>query len=242
MGWGNGNLGGGSVAGLNFKIVAVESENMLPSYPNENTIAIFSETEINGYSFGITEPESPEEGMLWILTGCTSPVAFNALKKDTIMVYPSSAKQYVTGIWMPVQAMTYQKGEWINWIQYLINNGFAAIEFITQRIEITESSGNMTISGTASGFHEMYADNIDLTAWNNIVLTGSFNVGASGSGLILAVWEIDVDEVIYSSAVSYEVITDGGATLDVSSLSGKYKVGICTVGISKHTIYDLYLK
>lgn len=231
--------GGSGIAALNFKIVGGTTQ---PANPAENTIWINSETAINGYAFNAVEPANPVEGTLWILTGATSTVAFNALKKETVMVYPSAARQYIGGAWTTVQAMTYQNGVWVNWILYLINNGIATAEFTTQRVTITEAEGGMTIAGTASGYHEMFTE-VDLTGRTKLVVDGTFSgISGSGSPLRIAVWETDVSEVLYSSAAAYTQITASGVTeVDVSGLSGTYYVGICTVGTNKHTIYDLYL-
>jgi len=51
-------------------------------------------------------------GAVWISTGTASNVEFNALKKNGIMVYPISAKQYIGGTWVEKEAKTYQNGAW----------------------------------------------------------------------------------------------------------------------------------
>lgn len=112
MGWGTGNLGGGS-GGLNFKIVGGTSE---PSSPRENDIWINTDVKITSWVFSATEPETPVEGMVWISTGTTSTVEFNALKKNGIQVYPLSAKQYLDGVWVDKTAKSYQGGEWVEFI------------------------------------------------------------------------------------------------------------------------------
>lgn len=122
MGWGTGNLGGGS-EGLNFKIVsyATESE-LLADTPKENTIGVITSIPITGYHFGTEEPSPAAEGMVWITTGTSSSVGFNALKKNAIQVYPLSANQYVSGAWVSVEAKAYQNGEWIDFILTLFPN------------------------------------------------------------------------------------------------------------------------
>lgn len=110
MGWGTGNLGGGSGGGLNFKVVG----NPQPANPKENTIWLNTDVDITGKYFQAEQPEEMVEGEVWISTGTASNVAFNALKKSTIMVYPLSAKQYVSGAWVDVNAMSYQDGSWHN--------------------------------------------------------------------------------------------------------------------------------
>ena len=110
MGWGSGNLGGGSGV-LNFKIVGGTSE---PSNPKENMIWVITDTPIASYIFSRTEPLQPVEGMVWISIGTSSPVSFNALKKNGIVLYPVSAYQYVSGEWEYVAAEIWQDGVWKN--------------------------------------------------------------------------------------------------------------------------------
>lgn len=64
-----------------------------------------------------------EEGHVWISTGTTSRVAFNALKKNGILICPMAAKQYIDGAWVSVSAKTYQRGKWVDWTVFAFNNG-----------------------------------------------------------------------------------------------------------------------
>lgn len=114
MGWGTGNIGGGS-GGLNFKIVGGTST---PSSPKENTIWVNTDVEITSYIFSATEPEAPADGLdgpVWISIGDSGGVKFNALKKNSIMVYPITAKQYVDGKFDTKDAFIYQNEEWKIW-------------------------------------------------------------------------------------------------------------------------------
>lgn len=119
MGWGTGNIGGGS-GGLNFKIVGGTSE---PSATRENTIWVNTNATISEYVFSAEKPASPVDGMVWIATGATSSVAFNALKKNGIFVYPNAVKQYVNGVWEKKDVLVYFKGEWTQLRKYYFDNG-----------------------------------------------------------------------------------------------------------------------
>lgn len=101
--------GGG---GVNFKVVGGLIQ---PSDPKDNDIWINTDTAITGWVFSATEPEAPTEGMVWIFTGDSSPVAFSATKKNPVMVYPISAKQYVGGAWVDKTAKSFQNGDWVDW-------------------------------------------------------------------------------------------------------------------------------
>lgn len=107
-------------ANLNFKIVGGTS---VPTSPSNNTIWVNTNVEITTWVFSVTEPESPVEGMVWLGTGRTSSVAFNVLKKNTIKVYPVSAKQYISGSWTNVEPKSYMNNEWVSWAIYLFNSG-----------------------------------------------------------------------------------------------------------------------
>lgn len=118
MGWGTGNLGGGS-GGLNFKIVGGTIQ---PTSPRENTIWVNTSVKITGYVFDVNHPTG-RDGFVWIQTGTSSSAPFNALKKDAIQIYPTGAKQYISGAWVDVVAKTYQDGAWVDWAVFLFKNG-----------------------------------------------------------------------------------------------------------------------
>ena len=100
---------------LNFAVKAYPSEEaLLAAAPKDNTIGIITDTPITSWIFSESEPESAH-GLLWVTTADNSPVEFNALKKNGILVYPLSAKQYIDGAWVDVTAKSYQNGAWKSW-------------------------------------------------------------------------------------------------------------------------------
>lgn len=108
--WGTGNLGGTSL--LNFKIIGGTNK---PNNERENTIWVNTDIPIADWIFSAVEPENLTEGTVWFLIGTSSNVAFDAIKKGGIMVYPLLAKQFVYGAWVDKTAMSYQGGEWVDW-------------------------------------------------------------------------------------------------------------------------------
>lgn len=93
---------------LNFKVVGGTAS---PDHPRENTIWIHTDTEITGWVFSAWEPAG-EQGLVWITTGTHSAIAFNALKKNDLQVYPVCAKQYVDGAFVDVNMACYLGGKW----------------------------------------------------------------------------------------------------------------------------------
>lgn len=108
--YGNGGSGGG---GLNFSVKEYAPETVLPSTGKENTIIVITDVKIASWIFSVTEPIAPAEGIVWIPTGTSSAVVFNALKKNCVEVYPTSVKQYIGGEWVDMDAYIYQNGEWV---------------------------------------------------------------------------------------------------------------------------------
>lgn len=120
MAIGKTNAGGAGGAALNFKVIGGTSQ---PSNPTENTIWINTSTAITGYYFQVEQPVNMQQGEIWISTGTDSQIAFNALMKNSIKVYPISAKQYVSGSLTDMTAVIYQGGKWASWLTYLYKEG-----------------------------------------------------------------------------------------------------------------------
>lgn len=202
MGWGTGNLGGGS-GGLNFRIVGGTSE---PSNPRENLIWVNTDVKITSWVFSADEPENPESGMVWISTGSSSIVAFNALKKNGIHVYPIYAKQYIAGgatsilgegllgemvlgsttsadsQWVDKTAKTYKNGAWADWIVWIYDAGKFDSSITTSEkktptsARIVYGDKDITLSTVAGRTSEVYVvvGPINIGAISKLVLEGTF--------------------------------------------------------------------
>lgn len=107
-------IGGGGSA-LNFKVIAVSSELLLPATAKENTIAVITDTAITAYVFAPAEPEAPTDGTVWFAIGTSSFTSFNAIKKNSLWVYPTNCKQYVSGAWAQKTAYTWMREKWNVW-------------------------------------------------------------------------------------------------------------------------------
>lgn len=149
MGIGRTNTGGGGGGGLNFKVVGGTAQ---PSNPSENTIWVNTDTAITEWAFSATEPSAPVEGMVWIATVTNAATSFNAIKKNNIQVYPTSAKQYIGGAWAEKGANIYQDGEWksfqkrLYWLGnlttelVLTNNYYATLTQNTDSLSFTDTN------------------------------------------------------------------------------------------------------
>lgn len=183
--------GGGGGAGLNFKIVNGTTQ---PASPGENMIWVNTPTEITGYVFSATQPESPTAGTVWISTGASSPVAFNAMKKNGLWVYPQSCYQYINNTWTTKTAKTYQDGTWVDWVAYLyatgneyasltggwsgVCAGFGQAGGIMPTVTKGATSITAEVTTMYTSGQLITANSIDLSNYNTL----SFNVAALVAG------------------------------------------------------------
>ena len=174
-----------------------------------------------------------EEGTVWIQTGTTSPVEFNALKKNGIQVYPMSANQYVNGAWVAKNARTYQGGTWVDWI----HPDIAKIYNLTEVRENGTGGATVTIgkkmvltttsAGSTQGYVAFYsAEKIDLTNYSKLTFRGfrssfgqAFMVGFRTANTRYWNWGEYADDIAASVRVEP---TEATYSVDVSSLNGSY--------------------
>ena len=259
------NTGGGG-ASLNFKVVGGTSE---PASPKENTIWVNTDTGITSYIFSATEPESPTEGMVWISTGTSSPVAFNALKKNGMQIYPISAKQYVSGAWVEVTAMSYQNGAWVDWVMWIVKDGVIRIGFNTAaRVNkppvVTQYDGYIKVgpyvasSGVSSTAPLCTDVKHDLSDYSTVefdvdptsMYTSTDYAKINGCAVYLLPDIGYSDLTNINSAVVASAITKTKGrqtlTLDISNVTGEYYIAIsCLSGgstVGYMNVYNLAVK
>lgn len=202
----------------------------------------------------ITEKERTfDEGAVWISTGNFSPVEFNALKKNSLQVYPVSAKQYVGGIWVSKDVKSYQSGKWVSWVPagalYYYGNecvaesggwnarGWSYSSSVSDGVTpvITNLDDHMKIEvlGNAyftAGAVEVKTDQ-NLTNVNSITIDFEMTIASYFVDLIV----INRYQTYMEDRVAIKRLGDNHtgtftrrtATLDVSKLSGLYDIAIC---------------
>lgn len=176
-----------------------------------------------------------EEGTVWISTGTSSTVPFNALKKNNITVYPMSAKQYVNGAWVNKTAKTYQGGKWVDWIVYVVPNTDLNWVSLSATVNKTPESTSITHTGK-SNFNGTNANSyayvdVDFTGYDTLYAkcTHSCNNTSNSNDLwTLQLTSTSGDVVIY--IMSREVPKSSNSAnevfenfVDVSALTGKYR-------------------
>ena len=227
--------GAGGGAPLNFKVVG----NPQPSNPKANTIWLNTDVPITGWYFAATQPENMAEGEVWFLTGSSSSVAFNSLKKNGIQVYPLSAKQYVGGAWVTKTAMVYQGGAWVElWDGALFDNGNQYTHItggwwqnkdLGWTSSYAPNTGTVTISDSLNlnapannGAGVSTKKPIDLTQYNIIKV----NISSNNHEVGLVVHDNLTGGLHDSQLADVNMSGTGEKSLDVSAITGSHYISL----------------
>lgn len=237
--------GNGGGSDLNFKVVGGTTK---PSSPSKNTIWVNTGTAITGWAFSTDAPGSPSAGMVWICVGNPSPVEMNVLRKNSIIVYPIAAYQYISSAWVSKTAMSYIGGAWCEWTRYLYNTGdectsitggWSAYAYkqsgASSAVEATaptvsRGSSSMTVRHNSSweGYkHGVVLTNnsVDVTNFSTLSINvTAYTLSASNEGLRLILTKTKGNG--FSIIASCSLDSTGVKTVNISSISGNYYVGI----------------
>ena len=242
------NMTGGG-AGLKLKVIGGTSA---PESPADNTLWVNTDTAINGYAFSAEEPASPAEGMVWFKTATESTTPINVDKKNTVILYPQTAQQYVSGAWVGKIAQVYTDGAWHElWDGYYyklgetyeaITGGYSAG---TSLAKVTFNSNNMVItqaSGNSAGNVVATVETVDVTDVNTLVfdcLADSTDACSVGVGSVRDNWNN------YIATAKVNNTARALVTLDVSSITGEVYILLkawfnSATGKGKLTVYNIY--
>ncbi len=184
--------------------------------------------DISAYAFSADEPASPAEGMVWVKTATESTTPINVDKKNSVILYPQTAQQYVSGAWVGKTAQVYTNGAWHElWDGYYyklgetyeaITGGYSAG---TSLAKVTFNSNNMVItqaSGTGAGNVVATVETVDVTDVNTLVfdcLADSTDLCSVGVGSVRDNWNN------YIATAKVNNTARALVTLDVSSITGE---------------------
>ena len=243
---------------LNFEIVG---NTIQPTNPKENTIWVNTDIEIINWEFSAMEPAGAE-GLVWIPTGLSSLMSFNALKKNGVTVYPIGCAQFISGVWINKSAAIYQAGMWSNfWNGKLydvgdeyeqITGGF--IEAYRNNIgtrTFTKNKDNFYFRsvGTSNGGAHIYASTekkIDLSSFSTLYARIKHSPSSSTSFYLAA--HDRTDEPLYNvpCVLKQSSSKEGVVSLDISELSGEHYILFGLGGnVSNNSgscyVYEVYL-
>lgn len=226
------NVSGGGGTALNFRVVGGTTA---PSNPKENMIWVNTSTAITDWVFSATQPTAAS-GRVWISTGTSSPIEFNALKKNGIQVYPIFAKQYVSGAWVDKEAKSYQNGEWVAWwSKYLYNRGDecerytggwkATYEKNVARKDPIINSDHVYFTTTTTPSYLTTENKVNLAGITTLKATIEDMVHTTSSSSFFSVFIVNnIDPLTSGEDVAVKTFTSDTAELDVSQFNKEYYV------------------
>ena len=229
------NMVGGGGEALNFEIVP----NPKPDTPPKHTIWVDTDTPIKGWAFSKSEPDKID-GLVWFPIGNASTAAFNALKKNTLMVYPLGAKQCINGEWVNKNAQSYDGKQWVDWMMYLYNKGAEYIDDFGEGWKLvspyTKHENYIRVGAAGGSAFNGYAESgyVEMAGFNTVDLH-VIEYHNNGSECYSYLSIIDESGV----TVGEQYIKDGSGSgsnivvsVDVSAVTSKCKVRV-TAGHSR---------
>lgn len=243
---------------LNFTVTG----NPRPANPAANTIWVDTDTAITGWAFSPDQPENPANGSLWFKTGLASPVAFNALKKNSITMNPLNVQQYVDGSWVDKTAKSYQGGAWEAWWDgYLYKDGdeyehitggwvtaqSSFVENVTAvDPSITKKEGTVIIDiaqGGPNGGVYRTQKKVSFAGKTKLVFTGTAE-GDNTDRCAMMIWSEANRDFTVGRVAAYQFGANfaGDAEIDVSALNGEYYVGFHVYGYGNPMVVMHQLK
>lgn len=231
--------GGGGGSDLNFRVLGGKEP---PTSPKENDIWVYCEG-MTGWVVSAGQPEDETEGLVCLGNGPAYSAIFNALKKNSLMLYLESAWQYINGAWAKKPASIYINGAWTVFSAaelYLYNEGNACTAdsggwSITSNtgqkaMTLTKDASYMTVSSRWSANYTSHATcgtgkKVNVTGFSklNIVYDFSATVGTQyGAGqpyaeLFFGLGTSNTD--VSSASVSGSTGTNKTVSVDISSLN-----------------------
>lgn len=238
---------------LNFNVYS------MPSKPTtagvENDIAIITSVSMPNWIMSPDKPFGPprSDGDVWIKYSVAGKITFNALKNNTMMIATIKAWQYVDDAWVDVEVVSYQNGEWHDWIPEgalyykgvnvggLVTTGYGTIgSFSSDLTNVSAAFESSNVSFVTTGFTNEPATNgprtygylgtptmIDLTNVETISVIGTIKSYSNIQRILLMVSKnksIGTSGQTADKCPSVDMLTGEILKLDVSTLSGSYYV------------------
>lgn len=201
-------------------------------------------------------------GQVWIKTSGYGSVSMNALKKNGIFVYPSTAYEFTTNNgWKKRDVQIYQRGAWspVNPLLYLYNKGgstgysFACDENMKQLSSghtaeaerVTEGSSSITVktSNRSYDFTNIFVTDtsgsfvkVDLSNWSKVRIKGTLTGATKNTECVFramsAMGTLCTENNVVSKSFTAGTID---ATIDVSAVDSSCYLGFTVYNDSQTT-------
>jgi hypothetical protein len=187
----------------------------------------------------VTSVKDVENGSAWVSSDDLGSIRFNALKKNGIIICPSSVSQVEDGKIVEKQSYIYQNGEWVELITWLYNNGKekytlklteqypSGVSFVNGDDFITVSINKADVSNRVQGVYVELPEMIDLTPYTTMKCVASKDTLSVGNLLLgvtkgTAEGEDFISAMLASANMKWDTVdTDTVCSLDVSNINEK---------------------
>lgn len=156
-------IGGG--ASISAKAYASADE--LPTTAKDGTIAVISATPVGNVYAQSAEPTEPLEGDVWVAFGVDGNVP---VATGNVIIYPSEAKQYLSGSWVEKTILIFAEGEWKTLFMYLFHAG--------------NTYESITGGWTSTGYTSPNGSNTQGTVGDSIVCKAVSGSSANACGVV----------------------------------------------------------
>lgn len=241
---------------LNFQVIGGTTA---PANPTENTIWVNTDQAITGWVFSHNQPDSPSEGMVWIVNGVSSISEFDAVSDVSLRVQVAGVKQYVSGAWVVKTAKVYQNGAWHGTILYLYNNGYNNTSvtggWTTTRYNYSSDVGNQgtpTITYNAKNIKYVSNQNqhcifntvqkVDLTPYKTLKATISKCILSNGNSRMNLSVKNTPNCYYWTYVASTSINGVNTYSVNVESLSGEYYIVFNSYSGTEVYITQIYLE
>lgn len=139
----------------------------------------------------------------------------------------------------------------LSYVRYMVKDGVLKVTFSTysdqvdnDNFTVKQRNGYASFKGSVAGFHTACVA-IDLTQYSTLVLTGTKSVPSNNAyAYKIGTWNASTDGPKYNNMEASTTYSSGKntTTLDVSSLSGVYLVGLTSTYTSEQKITDFHLE
>ena len=238
--------GNGEQNPLNFRVIGSLVQ---PAAPKENTIWVNTDTTITSWVFAPEAPTNPEGGMIFFKTDKTSPVGFNALRKNEIAVLPTSAQQYIGGQWKNMEAHAYIGGTWVQFsnvklVIFAVGRGlgggvtgFSNASHDSNRIKASK----ILYASKGGGDSIVSKESVDVTAYKTATFSGincgfNANGNANSSSISVFVGGASGNIGVTTTGGSATLASNKTVTVDISNITGAVQFGVKTYSSANYAV------
>ena len=240
------NISGGGGQTLNFKMVGALTQ---PDSATENTIWVKTDVAINAWSIAEDAPSEPAGGMVWVKARSDGSVSFNTLRKNAIIVFLSSAQQYIGGQWKNMEAYAYIGGKWVQfsnkkYVVFEAGKGLSA--GLTGFSNATCNSDKIVAktplyAGPGNGEAVISKEKIDVTQYKTATFSGincnfSANGNANSSHISAFVGGAFTTIGSTTTSGSATLASNKTITVDISNVTGPVEFGFKTYSSAAYAV------